>query len=148
MKKFRFPLERLLEVRQQRVLAAQTELHIHVEKQRQAEERVAAAEAEIQGAVTEVRDRLMQSPTATEVIVADTVLRGMHAALATEHTALTQAATTVTQARVVAERRRRDVKIVERLKDRALGVHQTAVAREQEKDTDEMVLERSRRNGA
>ncbi len=145
MKKFRFPLERLLEVRHHRMLAAQAELHASVVRQREAEERVAAVESEIQDAVDDVRDRLLESPTATEVLTADTILRGMHAALESESTLLAQAAATVAEARGVVEARRQETEIVERLKDRALATHRLEAAREQERATDEMVAERARR---
>jgi len=148
MKRFKFSLERLLEVRQRRMLVAQVDLHGHMVRQRQADDRVAAAEAEIQGVVAEVRDCLAASPTATEVLVADTLMRGMQAALATECLARDQVATTVIQARKAVERRHRDVKIVERLKDRAIGSHRAEMAREQSKAMDEMVLARSRRGTA
>ncbi len=145
MRKFRFPLERLLQVRAQRARAAQADLHAKIARHLEAERRVAAVEAEMQGVIAEIRERLLRAPTATEVIVADTVLRGMHAVLICEHAGCEAAANTVAQARSVVERRHRDVEVVERLKERAVRRHRVEVTREHDKAMDEMVQEQARR---
>ncbi len=143
MKKFRFRLERLLEVRRRKTLLAREVLQWKMRLVSRVESRVAAREGEIGRLVSDVVARITQSPTAADAVAALGALRDMQEALERDRIELDRIRAEADAAKQVVQKRHQDTRVVETLKDKAKARHKVDTERETGKIVDDLALGRA-----
>jgi flagellar FliJ protein len=142
MKRFRFSLQRLLEVRRQQTLAARAAMQERLRDLRGAEARVAETEEEMRAVLAAVCERIAHEPTVADAVAAAGVLRGMQAALENQKAVRDEARGRADEAREEVCRRQQETRVVETLRERARARHKVDADRESANAADEIALTR------
>ncbi|MHB8733308.1 MAG: flagellar export protein FliJ [bacterium] len=145
MKKFRFSLQRLLELRQRDTLLARLVYREKLADVDRSTAKVVETEDAMRQLLADVCDRITRTPTTADVVAAAGVLRGMQELLDGHKIELEVARTHAVEAQRVVSERRRKARVVEILKERALSRYRLEGQRESEKLADDLMLTRASR---
>jgi flagellar protein FliJ len=143
MKKFRFPLQRVLELRQRETLLARLVYREKLAEVDRTTAKVTETEGAISALVADVCERITKAPTTADVVAAAGVLRGMQELLDAHKIEMDVARTNAAEARRIVSERRRRTRVVEILRERALTRHRLEGERENAKIADDLMLTRA-----